>query len=77
MHFRDVGRRLSNWGRWGEEDRLGTLNYLTPERVVEAARDVRTGRLVNLGLPVQANGIQVGLGGRVNPIHQMRCLQFS
>jgi hypothetical protein len=23
-------RTLSNWGRWGVEDQLGTLNFLTP-----------------------------------------------
>ena len=22
---------LSNWGRWGDDDQLGTLNYVTPE----------------------------------------------
>ena len=21
---------LSNWGRWGPDDQLGTLNYITP-----------------------------------------------
>ena len=71
MDFRETGRRLTNWGRWGAEDRLGTLNHLTPERTAAAAQAVRTGRIVNLGLPIGAGGIQVGLGGRVNPIHTM------
>lgn len=22
--------RLSNWGRWGGDDELGTLNYISP-----------------------------------------------
>ena len=30
--FREHGRRLSNWGRWGDDDALGTLNLITPER---------------------------------------------
>ena len=28
---------LSNWGRWGEEDQMGTLNLITPERTRRAA----------------------------------------
>jgi len=29
---------LSNWGRWGPEDELGTLNLITPEKRVQAGR---------------------------------------
>ena len=66
-----MGRRLSNWGRWGGDDRLGTLNHITPERLVAAARLVRTGKLFDLGLPLGADGIQIGLVGRINPVHTM------
>ena len=38
----------SSWGLWGEGDRLGCLNLLTPERVVEAARLVQTGAVFPL-----------------------------
>ncbi len=24
-------QRFSNWGRWGTDDQLGTLNHITPE----------------------------------------------
>jgi kynurenine formamidase len=41
--------RLSNWGRWGPDDRLGTLNHLTPERRVAAARLVEDGEAVSCG----------------------------
>ena len=34
---------LSNWGRWGPEDELGTLNLVTPEKVAQAGRLVREG----------------------------------
>ncbi|MCW1431712.1 cyclase family protein [Novosphingobium sp. JCM 18896] len=71
MDFRETGKRLSNWGRWGAEDRVGTLNHLTPARVAAAAQGVRSGRIIPLGLPLSNRGIQVGLGGRVNPIHMM------
>jgi len=40
---------VSNWGRWGEDDQLGTLNLLTQERRLAAAALVRTGTCVSLG----------------------------
>ena len=71
MDFREVGKKLSNWGRWGDDDRIGTLNHITAQRIAAAAHGVRTGEVIQLGLPLSNNGIQVGLGGRVNPIHMM------
>lgn len=42
----------SNWGVFGSEDQLGTLNYLTPERVLAGASCVRTGQRYPLNLPI-------------------------
>ena len=39
---------LSNWGRWGVEDELGTLNLITPEKRIQAASLVRAGITVSL-----------------------------
>ena len=39
---------LSNWGRWGPDDQLGTLNFITPAMRIAAAQTVRTGRTVSL-----------------------------
>jgi kynurenine formamidase len=69
--FRPIGKRFSNWGRWGADDRVGTLNHITPARVAAAAGLVKQGKLLDLGLSVGAAGIQVGLGGRINPVHMM------
>lgn len=41
--------RCSNAGRWGPDDDLGTLNYITPAKRVEAASLVRVGKSVSLG----------------------------
>ena len=38
---------LSNWGRWGDEDELGTLNHITDDVRLAAARAVRHGRSVS------------------------------
>ena len=34
---------LSNWGRWGKDDRMGTLNLITPKKRLEAAALVKEG----------------------------------
>lgn len=39
---------LSNWGRWGADDELGTLNLITPEKRREAAALVVEGVSVSL-----------------------------
>ena len=62
---------LSNWGRWGPDDQLGTLNNVTPADVVAAAGLIRRGKTFALGLALDQK-IQSGLfGGRWNPIHTM------
>src|ERR671930_2205137 len=38
-----------NWGRWGEEDKRGMLNYITPEMIVKAAGLVKRGKVYALG----------------------------
>ncbi|NKJ08435.1 cyclase family protein [Rhizobium sp. SG741] len=66
-----ASRELSNWGRWGDDDQIGTLNNITPEAIVDAARLVRKGKVFALGLSLK-EPIQSGLfGGRWNPIHTM------
>ena len=39
---------ISNWGRWGKDDELGTFNLITPEKRLQAARLVREGISVSL-----------------------------
>jgi kynurenine formamidase len=50
--FRELFERVSNWGRWGEDDQRGTLNYLTSTRIGAAAQLVRIGETVSLGSPL-------------------------
>ena len=45
---------LSNWGRWGDDDRIGTLNLITDEVRVAAASTIRTGRAVSLSRPIDS-----------------------
>jgi len=67
----EAAGKLSNWGRWGKDDQIGTLNNVTPEDIVNAAKLIRKGKVFALGLSLK-EPIQTGLfGGRWNPIHTM------
>lgn len=67
----DAAKTISNWGRWGKDDQIGTLNNVTAADIVSAAGLVRKGRVFSLGLSLK-EPIQSGLfGGRWNPIHTM------
>jgi kynurenine formamidase len=68
----EAHEKLSNWGRWGPEDEIGTLNHVSPEDIVSAARLIRKGKVFAMGIPLDERGPQRGLfGGRWNPIHTM------
>ena len=64
--------RYRNWGRWGDDDVLGTLNFIEDANRAAAAGLVRRGRSFSLALNFDSNGPQTGARGRVNPIHLMR-----
>ena len=49
---------INNWGRWGQEDQLGTLNLQTPARILEALKLVKQGKMYNLSVPLEAEGPQ-------------------
>jgi Putative cyclase len=39
---------LSNWGKWGPEDERGSLNFVTPQKTIEAMRLAKDGVVVSL-----------------------------
>jgi hypothetical protein len=41
-----------NWGRWGANDELGCLNFLTNEEVLRGVKAVRQGKTFTLGIPL-------------------------
>ncbi len=49
--------RVMNWGRWGKEDQLGAANLITPERMVQAARLVKRGKLYSLSSPIREDKV--------------------
>ena len=52
----------SNWGDFGPDDRLGCLNYLTHEKVLQAISEVREGLSFCLSIPLDYPG-----GNGLNP----------
>jgi kynurenine formamidase len=70
--IRDASDKLKNWGRWGADDQIGTLNHVTAGDIVRAASLICSGKVFALGIPLDRGGPQTGLfGGRWNPIHTM------
>ncbi|MGD0076181.1 MAG: cyclase family protein [Candidatus Binataceae bacterium] len=68
---KEWSRQCTNWGKWGPNDELGTLNYVTPDKVRDAAKLVKDGRVISLALPLDSEGPQNGKFNRFNPIHLM------
>ena len=69
--FRRVAGDVSNWGRWGADDELGTLNFITADKVAQAASLVRHGKVFPLGVDFGSSGPQGAFAFRHNPVHIM------
>ena len=63
--------KVKNWGRWGPDDEIGTLNFVTEKEIMAARDTIRKGKVISLGLPFDKDGPQRGGQGRFNPIHTM------
>ena len=59
---RELGRKLSNWGRWGADDQLGALNLITSEAIVAASTLVHRGVVISCAIEFNANGPVVPAG---------------
>ena len=69
--IREMGAKCRNWGKWGPDDEVGTLNYITPEKIAAAARLVKRGVTFSLAIPLDNTGPQINQPRRFNPIHRM------
>src|SRR5512144_1310402 len=71
-----AAERCKNWGRFGKDDEIGTLNFTTAEDIVAAAQLGRKGKVMSLALNYDQHGPQGAKSnypalGRFNPIHLM------
>jgi kynurenine formamidase len=69
--LRKLALEVRNWGRWGPDDEIGTLNHITPAAIARASRLVTAGKVFALGIPLGRHGPQSGTRQRFNPIHAM------
>lgn len=67
----ELAVRYRNWMKWGRDDEVGAVNFITPRKRVDAAALVKTGEVFSLSLPFDSNGPQTGAYGRTNPMHFM------
>ena len=68
----DLAARVSNRGRWGDDDQRGTLNLIDQAAVLRGIGAVRDGRPFSLAIPFDADGPQTGgIPGRTNPELEM------
>src|SRR5436305_13086785 len=74
-------QELSNWGRWGKNDQLGTVNLITPAMRKAAAGLVREGYSVSLSSDAETTKSadnefpfeqeMIATGGDANPMFGM------
>jgi kynurenine formamidase len=73
-----LAARVSNWGRWGDDDQRGTLNFITPEAVRRGVDAVRRGVTFSLAIPFDEDGPQTGaIPGRINPRRTMTAVNAA
>jgi kynurenine formamidase len=70
--LRALAAEVSNWGRWGEDDEVGTVNLIDAAAVARGVAAARTGARFPLAIRLEAHGPQLGnVPGRTNPLHTM------
>jgi len=64
-----LAAKVSNWGRWGDDDELGCGNLLDDAAARRGTESVQSGRRLSLAVELRADGVQVGQPARrYNPI---------
>lgn len=61
----------SNWGRWGEDDELGTLNFLNQDEVLRGVQAVESGKTFTLQTPINHEQGDPVWPGRHDADHHM------
>ena len=71
-HLQQLAAKVSNAGRWGDDDQRGTLNLVDTAAVLRGVAAARRGRVFSLAIPFDEDGPQTGsIPGRENPRREM------
>ncbi|MFN2589868.1 MAG: cyclase family protein [Actinomycetota bacterium] len=78
QEFLELAAKVRNWGRWGNDDEIGTLNLITADVVKKAVATVREGKRFSLAIPLSQRGPQRGnIPGKFNPIRTMASVNME
>src|SRR4051794_39438775 len=78
QRLQDLAARVSNAGRWGTDDRRGTLNLIDAAAVRRGVQAARQGKTFLLSIPFDEDGPQTGIiPGRNNPKREMLGINAS
>ncbi len=70
--FIDTCREVDNTGRWGDDDRIGTLNFIDDAAVKRGRDAIVDGRWFRLSIDIESDGPQAGaVPGRDNAMLEM------
>ena len=76
--LKDLAAKVSNRGRWGDDDQRGTLNLIDEAAVLRGVAAARQGRAFSLAIPFDEDGPQTGaIPGRDNPAREMLAVNTS
>jgi kynurenine formamidase len=71
-HLQQLAAKVSNAGRWGDDDQRGTLNLVDAAAVLRGVAAARRGNVFSLAIPFDEDGPQTGsIPGRENPRREM------
>ena len=71
-HLQQLAAKVSNAGRWGDDDQRGTLNLVDAAAVLRGVAAARRGNVFSLAIPFDEDGPQTGsIPGRENPRRAM------
>lgn len=70
LPIREGAPQGAAWGVFGDDDQVGTINLMTPDRVVDAAGSIRNGKVFSLNLPI--NIPDPPLFGRGKHVHTIK-----
>ena len=67
--YRALAAKVSNRGRWGDDDQRGTLNLVDAAATLRGVQAARKGLTFSLAVELRENGVQMGQpAGRFNPM---------
>lgn len=75
---REIAPRVSNWGRWGDDDERGTLNFIDAAAIRRGAASVIDGTTIPLSIPMGLDGPRLmGQSSRLPPLRTMTVHNFA